>query len=225
MLASLTCLVLSLTVFSPAYVAAVGSAVLVYNRDRDQRGTGVVVGHRDDALFILTAEHVVRGGLSIRCRYPTTKGPSVTFERVQVLLADGSLDLALLRISNVTDEPRVIAKLAPATRDSPAGRSLTWSSGVDESGRAQPRPERINAKKLLRMPQGDERFAWECSQPAEKGRSGGGLFDANGFLIGICSGVQAGKAYYTHSDEVRFWLRTHDYRWLTIPDLPKKPAK
>lgn len=225
MLASLTYLVFSLTWLSPAFVTAVGSAVLVYNRDQDQRGTGVVIARQDDALFILTAEHVVRGGLSIRCRYQTTKGPSVTHERVQVLLANGSLDLALLRVRDVTDPPRLIAQLAPANSDSFAGPFLAWSSGADESGQPRPRPERVNGKKLLRMPQGDERFAWECLQAAERGRSGGGLFDTRGFLVGICSGVQGGKAYYTHIDEVRFWLRRHEYRWLTVPELPRKPAK
>ena len=41
------------------------------------------------------------------------------------------------------------------------------------------------------------------------GRSGGPLLDADGRLIGVCSGTQEGMNYYTHPDEIRGALQRH----------------
>lgn len=225
MLFSLVYLGLLITWLAPPCLKATGSAVLVYNKDRDQRGTGVAIGYREKTLFVVTAEHVVRGGWSLRCRYQTTKGPSAVLDRVQLLLVDRSLDLALLRLSDVTEAPRALASLSRSTQSGGRDKFDAWSVGVDDEARPQPRPELVRGKKLLRAPQGNERFAWECQLAAERGRSGGGLFDLDGCLIGICSGVQGGKAYYTHADEIRFWLRRNEHGWLTAPSIQEKPTK
>ncbi len=217
-------LLLSLTQLSAGYRTAGGSVVLVYNKDKDQRGTGVIIGQSDHALLILTAEHVVAGGVSIRCRYLTGRGPSVFLERAELLLADSSLDLALIRLTIEGDGPRAIARLQRPKEPLPTTPFLGWAAGADPMGWPKILPERVIGKKLLRLPSGHDRFAWECGRSTEKGRSGGGLFDVKGSLIGICSGVHEEKTYYTHADEIRFWLRRNNFDWLTGSSRPRIPS-
>lgn len=117
-----------------------------------------------------------------------------------------------------------MARLAPREpSQEPPFRA--WSFGVEPSGRSLSRTESVLGKKLLRFRDGSERFAWECQDPAEKGRSGGGLFDASGRLLGVCSGISDGRSYFTHRDEIEFWLRKSDYAWLLKQASPRKVGK
>ena len=210
----LYCLAVAISWVLSGHWVATGSSGLVYNKDRESHATSVVIGQKDGKLFVLTAEHVISNARRIRYRYQTKSGPSPFTDQVEVLVRDPSLDIALLQV-DVTDEalPRSVARLSKRTRTAEFPFAA-WSVGVDPMANPQARIETVLAKRLLRLPRGEERFAWECQKPAEKGQSGGGLFNTHGELIGICSGIHNGKGYFTHIDEIRHRLRRTPFDWL-----------
>jgi hypothetical protein len=50
-------------------------------------------------------------------------------------------------------------------------------------------------------------FHWQTETPPDNGRSGGGLFDRDGRLAGVCVANQEGRGYYLHLDEIHAALK------------------
>ena len=70
-------------------------------------------------------------------------------------------------------------------------------------------------KKQARRPQEKETIAfWEVERKHVSGRSGGPLVDEKGYLIGICSGSNQEKGYFTHIEEIQRFLKRNGFRWL-----------
>jgi hypothetical protein len=65
----------------------------------------------------------------------------------------------------------------------------------------------VIGKRLVRRPEGSGVFHWQTEQPPDQGRSGGGLFDRAGRLVGVCVANQEGRGYYLQLDEVHAALR------------------
>jgi S1-C subfamily serine protease len=197
------------------------SCVRVVNAAKNGRGSGVVIAARGAFLYVLTASHIVSGSNRIEVHLPTVEkdAKAKVVTDVDILVDGRTQDVALLRVS----AGDVKVTLAPLTRVSPAGDEEfeAVSAGYGDSAEPDVRSERVLARKLLRRG-GESWFAWECRDRPDTGRSGGALVDTNGRVIGVCSGTQDGKGYYTHADEIRALLKKKSQAWLLEVDDENK---
>ncbi len=160
------------------------------------QGTGTIIATAADSSLVLTAAHVVQdsGPLVVELhRYNVglekSKGgvwPLVA--PAEVAAIDESGDVAILRLREHSPLP-FIARLYD---DDPAGiapGALVVSLGVDKGARVASWNTSLVEPARFRMAPGkDEKpFLITLKTPAH-GRSGGGLFLADGRLIGVCVG-------------------------------------
>jgi S1-C subfamily serine protease len=198
-----------------AQVSAVSATVQIRNPSRKTAGSGVLMGKNGPHVYVLTANHIVEGeeGLEVAVfsadSYPKPKAVYRT-GRV-VAAARGLADLALVRLT--TDDPLPEVRLCPAKQlpTSPGFPGLTVGcAGGDE-------PTcllcKVAGKTRARRPNGKETaLVWEIDEKLAAGRSGGPLLDKRGFLLGICSGTNGDKTYFTHAQEIINFLRREGFR-------------
>ena len=153
---------------SPSIVVIVASGKEV------AQGSGVVIGPGR----VVTNHHVIAGASKIEVRQGETRWPA-TAEAV-----DPKHDLAILAIEGF-DRPRVSMRASTALSvgervyavGAPRGLELTLSDGLISALRRD-KPEKTAAGELGPA-------IIQTSVPISPGSSGGGLFDAQGRLIGI----------------------------------------
>jgi S1-C subfamily serine protease len=131
-----------------------------------------------------------------------------TAEGGEVLFRVPEADLAVIRLPAGRREWPA-ARLARGA-DLKAG----WVIGCDDGREPRVTAVTVGARKLVRRPDGGSAFFWEADGESVPGRSGGPLFDADGQLVGVCSGTQGGKTYFTHPGEIRSALRDHRLEWV-----------
>jgi len=125
-------------------------------------------------------------------------------------------DLAVLLV-RLPDRPAVL-RLCPKGETKIARPFPVLTVG---SSRPDGPPEIIMDQVLdyknIKKPDGTEANYWEACKPQAVGRSGGPLVDQRGYVVGICSGREKGKGYYTHIAEIHYALRGPVYQWLLAP--------
>jgi S1-C subfamily serine protease len=185
------------------------TTVLLVRQEDGVKGSGAIIGQGKGKAYILTSNHVV--GLSEKFEvhlftqdsYPK---PSAKFKEVRVLTTSDKADLALLQVTiqetKVSSLSLVPTKEAPSIHKKFTGYSVGCSLGKPPTGQSV----RVLARKLVERPNGDTAFFWQTEDPPKEGRSGGPLIDSKGRLIGICSGKQDGKGYFTWDEEIRQFL-------------------
>jgi hypothetical protein len=182
-----------------------------------------VVAGRDGYFYVLTANHVVANAHDIQVHtFPTGDKPGPVLTDAVVLLQAADADLALLRLPAGSVKVTPLALPPPGTKL--GGESFTGLSvGCAADGPPECRAEKIAGKRLLRRPNGVAAFVWETAEKPDHGRSGGPLLDARGRLVGVCSGTQDGKGYYSHLDEIHaaFTKRKYDWIWQTDRPVPE----
>ena len=157
-------------------------------------GTGTIIASVEGETLILTASHVVDdpGALHVelfRHNYGWERSRAAAgFPRkvaAAIVARDRDADLAILRVRGQLALPYV-ARLAPATRSLAVGSPVT-SIGFDHGGRLIGFPSRVRRIDRVDMDRGGgDRPFLITDHPPEVGRSGGGLFLANGMQVGIC---------------------------------------
>ena len=177
-------------------------------------GTGVVVGVRDGSVYILTAAHVLGADARPRVetfRPPAARKPDSVHDRCDLLFRATDSDVAVIRLPAGKRE-WATAPLAPPP---PAGKvpDAGWSIGCDGGLAPTVDAVALTGRKLVRRKDGSAAFFWQARGEAAAGRSGGPLLDADGRLIGVCSGTQERMTYYAHPDEIRAALRAHRLGW------------
>lgn len=192
-------------------------------RRGNAQGSGSVVSSVEGETLILTAAHVVedRGPLKVELhrynlglendRAGTVWPRSVPAE---VVAADDSADVAVLRIKGLGPLP-FVARLAVEGAEPPRG-TLVTSLGIDRGTELSSWPTRIaHIDRFEIEGTGAERSFLITTRPPEHGRSGGGLFLANGDLVGVCVGrakLVKGRnsGIFASSASIRRLLRTFD---------------
>ncbi len=166
-------------------------------RKGNGRGTGTIIASIPRDTLILTAAHVVQpdGDLQVEIhRLNLGHGTSLTegggWPRLipaEIVAADPSTDVAVVRIRSVTALP-FVAKLDVQARE-PAGEEVVLSVGIDNALHLIPWKTRVkgSARLEVRKGSGVQRFT-VTEKPSRSGRSGGGLFRADGTLVGVCVG-------------------------------------
>jgi S1-C subfamily serine protease len=160
------------------------------------QGSGTIIASVLGETLILTAAHVVRNqgpivvelhryNLGVERAAAAGSWP----RRVSAALAaaDSAADLAVLRIENMRALPYV-ARLAPGNA-APVADTLVSSFGIDLGTELAAWSSRV--VKTLNFEfngSGESRPFLITDKIPEHGRSGGGLFLANGELVGVCVG-------------------------------------
>jgi thiol-disulfide isomerase/thioredoxin len=147
-------------------------------------GSGTIIDARDGEALILTCGHVFRDfkesgqilvdtfGLRAQRQIPG-----------QLVCYDLNSDVGLVRIQ--TNHPLLAAKVAPPGYKCRTGESVV-SFGCDHGADATARMTSIvSVDRYNHAP--NLQVAFEPVQ----GRSGGGLFDQNGYVIGVCNAADA----------------------------------
>lgn len=157
-------------------------------------GTGTIIASVEGESLILTASHVVDdpGPLHVelfRHNFGWERSRSAAgFPRkvaAAVATRDRDADLAILRVRGQLALPYV-ARLAPASRSLAVGSPVT-SIGFDHGGRLTGFASRVRRIDRVDMDRGGgDRPFLITDHPPEVGRSGGGLFLANGMQVGVC---------------------------------------
>lgn len=207
---------------APVREAGVAATVRVVDPDGGGVGTGVVLEVRDGSVYVLTAAHIL--GADARPRVETFRPadptkPDSAHDRCELLFRAGDADLAVLRLP-AGKRAWAAVRLAqpPGTGRGP---DAGWSVGCNGGGGPQVEAVVISGRKLVRRKDGMGAFFWQANGEAASGRSGGPLLDADGRLIGICSGTQDKMTYYSHPDEIRAALRAHRLGWLAADKTEK----
>jgi hypothetical protein len=197
-------------------------------------GTGTVIASDATYSLVMTAAHVLRASGTITVeifgtsmdRQSGSLGPSVGSYQGTAVDRDDVADVGLLRFS----PGRTIhaSPLPPA--DYQASRadqfcSFGCSRGDDPTGRS----ERLLKGERMDLPNGTYR-GYECELEPAQGRSGGGLFNQAGELIGVCDFAEptVHHGLYAHTSSLRSILRKNGLVELSegnlkLPSAPSAP--
>lgn len=198
--------------------SAVFATVKVLNVTQQTAGSGVVVGKKGAAVYILTAAHLVGPDdvLEIHSFSPESypKADSVHRPAEVVATAGGVRDLALLRVTTPDPFPNALSLCPPqGVPDEESFPALAVGCGAGEAPIAS--VEKVLGKKRVRREEKDDTaYCWEVEGKQKLGNSGGPLVDRKGLLLGILSGANRGSSYFSHRDEVQRFLRQNGYGWM-----------
>lgn len=213
--------------FRPTVMVRCGSSV----------GSGTVIASVEGETLVLTASHVVEGAGPVHVELNRFNlgleraGDVRGFPRkvaASVAARDPDSDLAILRVRGELAMP-YIAQLARGEAP-PAPGTAVMSIGFDGGGRPVGWPTRVRRVERLDMEKGGgDRPFLVTEDPPEPGRSGGGLFRADGALVGVCIGrakFDRGRriGLYTAPANVRELLRS-DGALAAMVDRPEVRAR
>ena len=169
------------------------------------RGSGTIIASRRGRSFVLTAAHVIdddgeaaielhRFNLGIEGRKLGGTWPKVV--SATVVAADPEADVALLRVDGLAKLPYVARFASDLSTVPPNGTAVT-SIGIDRASDLNSWDSEIRGTALLSRSSTEEGGV-DAAQRQESrlflvtehapihGRSGGGLFNEDGRLIGLC---------------------------------------
>ncbi|MEM6798877.1 MAG: trypsin-like peptidase domain-containing protein, partial [Planctomycetota bacterium] len=163
-------------------------------------GTGTIIDARQGEALVLTCAHLFRDGQNpispatpiVAELFQASAAGAVVAERTsgQLISFDEQNDVALVSI-----RPRgtvAVARVA-ADRESVANGAAVWSVGCDHGANPTVRTGRVTSVDRYTSP-----LSLTVSGAPVVGRSGGGLFNERGELVGVCFGAreQDNEGYY-----------------------------
>jgi S1-C subfamily serine protease len=191
-------------------------------------GSGALIGKSGPFVYILTAQHLVKRaeGFEITVFLKDSDPKPKTVYRSAKVIAEmeGLADLALIRLTSTDDMPGFV-RVCPETKvQNLPGKvlALGCEAGKGPAGLL----ENVARKKLARRDDGNELVSfWEVDHKHARGRSGGPLVDQRGYLVGVCSGSNREKSYFTHVVEIHGFLKRNGFRWLLEEEDSKPKAQ
>ena len=190
----------------------------VVNPAKKSEGSGVIVGRTGALVYLLTADHVVAGADGVHVSLFAEKNDakaSKTYRNGRVIARSADRrDLALVRIA-MDEKTLSVLRVCPVGAAPPIDHFPGFATGCSE-GQAPTGVEYSTLIKRKAREKGDAESAyfWEAPGTITRGRSGGPLIDRRGLVVGICSGTNDGKGYYTHVDEIHRFFKQRGCDWL-----------
>lgn len=195
-------------------------------------GSGTIVDGSPDSALAITAAHVVRkpDGTTFLVEIfgqgdPNGKtasiGPPIGSFAGEVVDSDAGLDVGLIRFRPGRQLPS--SRLVPEGWAPISGQplcSVGCSSGDDPTAIS----ERFLRRQTLKM-KGFPYPSIECDREPPQGRSGGGLFEPNGRLIGVCdfAETQSHTGLYADVESIRTVLRRNSFLAIASGSLASTP--
>jgi len=194
-------------------------------RQGNSQGSGSVISSVRGEALILTAAHVVSNRGKPRVEFHRY---NVGMERTksgegwprsypaEVVGADRAADVAVIRVRGLPPLPYV-ARLASPGGEPRKGSRVT-SVGIDLGTQLSSWPTQITRIERFEMQGGGSpRLFLVTGRAPEHGRSGGGLYLANGDLVGVCIGrARLGKGkgrvsgIFASTSSIRRLLQLHN---------------
>jgi S1-C subfamily serine protease len=204
--------------------AALAATVGIVHTATSGEGTAVVVKYdkAKGVAYLLTAAHVVPPGddanrVSLEFYSPKTF-PNVVLKTVgYVAYRMAEDDIAVVEAA-IKDAPEIgVVRICPKSQ-LPTPEKLhvpVLTVGCDGPKRT-PRlaTDTVLNKVTVQKPNGTKVLCWETEHPPQQGRSGGPLIDKRGYLMGICSGTERNRGYYTYIVRIQQALAGAGYGWL-----------
>jgi S1-C subfamily serine protease len=161
------------------------------------QGSGTVIASVEGDTLVLTAAHVLNADGPVRIelhrynlgmeRKPATEGVWPRVIKGKVAATDTAADLAVVRIDRMGALPYV-ARLTHSEEE-PAPDTIVTSIGIDNGSKLTSwRTKLLETATFEINDSHDPRRVLITEKIPEHGRSGGGLFLANGELVGVCIG-------------------------------------
>ncbi|MFO0954426.1 MAG: serine protease [Isosphaeraceae bacterium] len=167
-------------------------------RSGQRRGSGTVIASTTGSTLILTAAHVVRDAREVQVEIHrhnlghaglslTEGGGWPRLVSARVLAADPATDVAVVQIRDMVALP-YICQFDPDAEEPAKGEAVT-SVGIDRTLHLTRWRTSVQGWATIDIGQGGgaRRFT-VTERPPEHGRSGGGLFRADGTVVGVCTG-------------------------------------
>lgn len=180
------------------------------------RGSGVVIGTKDQYAYVLTAAHVVGQYDQAEVAFTSRRlYPKVAWyaQSPMVIARWPDPDLALIRFTIGKQPVPVISLAAPWQRPKRFPVDAQ-SAGLGDDPSTVLRAETIGAKEFVTREEKRAAFFWQVEVPPEPGRSGGPLINTDRRVIGIAVAARGGRGYYSHHDEILAAIKTSGYDWL-----------
>jgi len=158
--------------------------IRIQDNEGQSSGSGTIIDARDGEALVLTCGHVFRDFKESGQILVDAFGPNAPKQIPGRLVCyDLNSDVGLIRIQ--TDHPLVAAKVAPPSYKCRPGETVV-SAGCDHGADVTPRVTNIvSVDRYKHAP--NLQVAFEPVQ----GRSGGGLFNRDGYVIGVCNAADA----------------------------------
>jgi S1-C subfamily serine protease len=207
--------------------AALEATVRIYHPATRAEGSAVIVGRQGDKVYLLTAQHNVRpnpkGGDDVELNLYTAKDyPKLAAEAKAVVRARmPNEDLAVL-VAVMPNAPAPLP-ICPPNQTKMHKPFPVMAVGCVADGPPTIEFDRVTKNTLVKKADGSEATYWEADRPQAVGRSGGPLVDTRGYVLGICSGTQHQKGYYTDIYEIHQALKNNGYAFLL--EAPAKAGK
>jgi hypothetical protein len=190
------------------------ATVRIVNEGDRLQGSGVMIRQNGTIVYALTADHLVGKAETVEVTIFSSKAEKVV-KHAKPVARVKEADVVLLRFE--MREPVACVPLCPSdSLPKDADFPVLLADGSQEKPALL--EETARGKKRVRKPNaGEATSMWEVSGQPSKGRSGGPMIDRQGFVVGLGSGMNGEKAYYTHVDEIHACLRANGFRWLFDP--------
>jgi S1-C subfamily serine protease len=188
------------------------------------QGSGAIIASVPGETLVLTVAHVVaeEGELTVElhrfnlgAERQKGGGPWPHVLGAEIVAADVSADVAVVRIRGVPGALPYVARLAEGN-DEPSKGTVVTSVGIDRNSFLSGWTARI--KTVIRLDprkKGRENLFLVTDKAPDHGRSGGGLFRPDGRLVGVCVGrndqLKAGSiGIFASGTSIRRLLRAAD---------------
>jgi thiol-disulfide isomerase/thioredoxin len=153
----------------------------IADRDGFSYGSGTIIDSRSGEALILTCGHIFRDSQGKGKILVDVFGPTpLTKIEGQLVSYNEARDVGLVSIRTGTTPVTVARVAAPGNRLLPGDRVV--SIGCDHGATPSPRESKVTSLNKFAGPKNVE----VAGQPVQ-GRSGGGLFDSEGFVVGVCN--------------------------------------